>query len=236
MMTSIWYSYDIELVFCCFVCLSSFDWNEWSLFPNFGGRFSSSINFRCDFVECLTVVRSLWLKTERIVLARNRLFVFLIVLTRHALGPISWANLLLFDASRCISSTARLKRWAILKIWIFEWLNEYEAILPQIDWLICLLTLLNLHWAYLNCFLSSWCSLVSLMIQVGNLPTVFFYFSSFETVSAIAIAVFAVSKTFSLLDSYWCLFVDAMKIWFEHKENICLEFIWSFLRWFKEKF
>lgn len=129
MMSNIWYSYDMEPVFCCFVCLSSFDWNEWSLFPNFGGRFSSSLNFRCDFVECLTVVRSLWLKTERIVLARNRLFVFFIVLTRHALGPISSANLLLFDASRWISSTARLKRWAILNIWIFEWLNEFEAFL-----------------------------------------------------------------------------------------------------------
>lgn len=92
----------------CFVDRSSVDWNECNRAPNFGGRFVSSWNFRCDSVACFSDVRWLWLKTDFIVFERNRLFVRL-VCTRHPLGPTSSAN---FDArtvSRWISSMARLK-------------------------------------------------------------------------------------------------------------------------------
>lgn len=97
------------------VNLSPVDWNECSRDPNFGGRLDSSSNFLLDSVACFRLVRSLWLRTDFIVLAKNRLFV-VFVFIRHPLGPTSSANFDARNVSRWISSIARLENQNIVKL------------------------------------------------------------------------------------------------------------------------
>ena len=94
--------------------------NEWSLDPNFGFRRVISSYLLFDSSACLVAVRELWLTTVRIVLLKNRLFVFRNGQGNHPLGPTTSARSRPRLVSLAISSMAILKN-------IFAWVKNRKS-------------------------------------------------------------------------------------------------------------